>query len=560
MPHKSLYPPVSIPETDIFSFLFARSSKPFADTKEIFTDGEQPSRSYTYAQLRTAACDFGRGLKTHWHWQRGDVLAFYTPNDIDTPAVTCGVLWAGGIASPVNPLYTVDELTFQLTNAGAKALATHIDFLPKAREAAAKAGIPQERIILVGEQGDAQNRVKHWTAIRSSSMAVASTNDAIHQQTNVHPKTDLAFLVYSSGTTGLPKGVRLSHYNVVANLLQNDQMDGAHLKSFGGPGNSGDRMLGTLPFFHIYGLVNCVFMSIYAGWHLFVMARFDLEKACQIIQANKVTFAYVPPPIVLAFGKDPIVDQYDLSSLKMMHSGAAPLTNELLELFWNRLKLPVKQGYGLSETSPVTHVQMPDEWAKFMGSVGKLAPNMEAQIVDLEGNEVPLGEEGELWLKGPNVFGGYFNHPDKTKDAFSKDGWFKTGDIFKIDKYGNYYCVDRLKELIKYKGFQVPPAELEGLLLGHEDVADVCVIGVYDNSQATEIPRAYITLKKGVPESDAKALEIVDWMAGKVAPHKRLRGGVHFTDVVPKSPSGKILRRVMRDRVKQAERKAGPKL
>lgn len=331
----------------------------------------------------------------------------------------------------------------------------------------------------------------------------------------------------------------------------------------------------------IQGLVNCVFMSISTGWQLFIMSRFDLEKACQIIQDNKVTFAYVPPPIVLAFGKHPAVDKYDLTSLKMMHSGAAPLTNELLELFWNRLKLPVKQGYGLSETSPVTHVQMPDEWAKFMGSVGKLVPNMESKIVDLEGNEVALGEEGELWLKGPNVFGGYFNNPDRTKDAFSTDGWFKTGDIFKIDKHGNYYCVDRLKELIKYsksekcysmtvlahwlthlatEGFQVPPAELEGLLLGHQDVADVCVIGVYDNSQATELPRAYVTLKAGVEQSDDKAKEIAEWMASKVAPHKRLRGGVYFIDIVPKSPSGKILRRVMRDKVKQEERKAGPKL
>lgn len=180
------------------------------------------------------------------------------------------------------------------------------------------------------------------------------------------------------------------------------------------------------------------------------MSRFDLEKACQIIQEHRITYAYVPPPIVLAFGKHPAVDKYDLTSLKMLHSGAAPLTNELLEVVWSRLKLPVKQGYGLSETSPATHVQLPDEWAKHMGSVGKLVPNMEAKIVDLDGNEVPLGEEGELWMKGPNVFDGYFNNAEKTKEAFSPDGWFKTGDIFKIDKYGNYYCVDRLKELIKY--------------------------------------------------------------------------------------------------------------
>lgn len=196
--------------------------------------------------------------------------------------------------------------------------------------------------------------------------------------------------------------------------------------------------------------MNNAFMSLYAGLQLFVLSRFDLEKACQLIQDNQITFAYVPPPIVLAFAKHPVVDNYDLTSLRCMNSGAAPLTNELLDMVWSRLKLPIKQGYGLSETSPTTHCQLPDEWAKFMGSVGKLFPNMEAMIVDLEGNEVSLGEEGELWVKGPNVFDGYFNQPQKTKDAFSPDGWFKTGDIFKIDKHANYYCVDRLKELIKY--------------------------------------------------------------------------------------------------------------
>lgn len=191
-------------------------------------------------------------------------------------------------------------------------------------------------------------------------------------------------------------------------------------------------------------------MCAHTGWQVFLMSRFDLEKACQIIQDHKITFAYVPPPIVLAFGKHPAVDKYDLTSLKILHSGAAPLTNELLEVVWGRLKLPVKQGYGLSETSPATHVQLPDEWAKHMGSVGKLVPNMEAKIVDLDGKEVGPGEEGELWMKGPNVFDGYYKNAEKTKDAFSADGWFKTGDIFKIDKLGNYYCVDRLKELIKY--------------------------------------------------------------------------------------------------------------
>ncbi|KAK7714297.1 hypothetical protein SLS64_004397 [Diaporthe eres] len=554
MPHKSLYPDVSIPDVDIFTLLFSRPSRPFPDTKELLTDGELPSRSYTLAQLRNAATDFGKGLKALWQWKRGDVLAFYTPNDVDTPALTCGVLWAGGCASPANPLYTLDELTFQLTNSGARGLVTQLPFLPTARQAAARAGIPEDRIILLGREGDPEGRFRHWSSIKPTAYC------SRYAKTKVRPKKDLAFLVYSSGTTGLPKGVCLTHYNVISNLLQMEPLEGLYLKPYGGPGDRGDRLLGVIPFFHIYGLVNNVFMSIYSGWQLVVLSRFDLEKACRVIQDFKLTFAYIPPPVVLALSKEAVVDKYDLTSLKLLHCGAAPITSDLIEMVWKRLKVPVKQGYGLSEASPVSHVQPPDEWAKFMTSVGKLVPNMESKIVDTEGNEVALGEPGELWLKGPNVFGGYLNNLEKTKDAFSTDGWLKTGDVFQMDKYGNYYCVDRLKELIKYKGFQVAPAELEGLVVGHPDVADACVIGIYDPGQATELPRAYVTLKAGVTQDAAKAKEIADWMSAKTAPHKKLRGGVYFIDVVPKSPSGKILRRVLRDKIKQDERQAGPKL
>lgn len=246
MPHQSLYPSIPIPEVDIFTHLFARATKPFPDTKELLTDGERPNRSYTYAQLRVAATDFGRGLKAQWKWRHGDVLAFYTPNDIDTPALTCGVLWAGGVASPANPLYTVDELAFQLKDSGAKGLLTQLEFLPQAREAARRAGIPEDRILLLGVKGDPEGRIKHWTSVRHTSYVIR------YSQTKVQAKKDLAFLVYSSGTTGLPKGVRLTHFNVVSQLLQNEQVDGTHLRPSGGPGGRGDRLLGVLPFFHIY--------------------------------------------------------------------------------------------------------------------------------------------------------------------------------------------------------------------------------------------------------------------------------------------------------------------
>ncbi|KAL2154853.1 hypothetical protein VTH82DRAFT_3529 [Thermothelomyces myriococcoides] len=559
MPYPSTFPPLDIPEAvDLWTLLFGERHRDFAVSKEILTCGET-GRSYTWAELRSASIEFGKGLKTLWGWKKGDVMAFYTPNSIDTPILTLGALWAGGTVSPANPLYTVDELAFQLRDSGAKGLVTQTTNLATALAAAWKANLPTDRIILLGPNRDPSGRIRHFSSIRSSGSAAGRDDDATGRPP-IDPSTDLAFLVYSSGTTGLPKGVCLTHRNMVANILQASYVEGSQWRSRGGPDGRGDKQLGVLPFFHIYGLTCGVLMSVYEGWQLVVLERFDMERALRAIERYRLTFAYVPPPIILAFSKHPAVDGYDLSSLKVLHSGAAPLTRELTEAVWNRLRVPVKQGFGLSETSAVVCCQTVDEWAKFMGSVGKLMPNMEAKIVGEDGKEVADGEEGELWLKGPNVFPGYFKNPERTKEAFSPDGFFKTGDVFRRDKHGNFYCVDRLKELIKYNGYPVPPAELEGVLISHREVADACVIGVEDATKATEVPRAYVVLRDGVEPSEAKAKELVDWVATQVAPHKKLRGGIRFIDQVPKSPSGKVLRRIMRERAKEEQRRSGAKL
>lgn len=186
------------------------------------------------------------------------------------------------------------------------------------------------------------------------------------------------------------------------------------------------------------------------GLQVVVMPKFDLERTCQIIQAHQITYICIPPPIVLALAKNPIVDKYDLSSVKWLNSGAAPLGRELVQMVWQRLKIPVMQGYGLSETSPTLTKGVVADWAKYNGSCGKLMANILAKIVDLDGNELPQGEEGELWVKGPNVFPGYLNRPELKADTFSKDGYFRTGDIGYYDTKGNFYITDRLKELIKY--------------------------------------------------------------------------------------------------------------
>ena len=285
------------------------------------------------------------------------------------------------------------------------------------------------------------------------------------------------------------------------------------------------------------------------------MPKFEIERFCSIIQNQRITFAYVVPPVVLLLGKHPIVDKYDLSSLRMLNSGAAPLTQELVEAVYKRLKVPIKQGYGLSETSPTTHTQPWDQWNKTIGSVGTLLPNQTAKYMSPEEKELPIGETGELWIKGPNVFKGYHNNPEGTRNALTPDGYFKTGDVGHQDKDGNFYITDRVKELIKYKGFQVPPAELEGLLISHPMVNDVAVVGIYNKDQATEVPRAYIVPAPGVEGSPKSAQEIMSWLQAKVASHKRLRGGVRFVDEIPKSASGKILRRLLKIRAQEEEEK-----
>lgn len=301
-----------------------------------------------------------------------------------------------------------------------------------------------------------------------------------------------------------------------------------------------------------------VHQGLYRGYRTVVMPKFDIEQFCKNIQEEKITFALVVPPVVLLLSKHPIVDKYDLSSLRMMNSGAAPLTRELVDAVHKRTKLAVKQGYGLSETSPTTHTQPWELWYSTIGAVGTLLPNMTAKYMSPEEKELPQGEAGELWLKGPNIFKGYLNNPEGTKNALTEDGYFKTGDVGYQDKDGNFFITDRVKELIKYKGFQVPPAELEGLLVAHEKIDDVAVIGIFKEDQATEVPRAYVTPKKGVEAGPALEKEIVEWLAAKVANHKKLRGGVRFVDEIPKSVSGKILRRVLKAQAEEEEKK-GPK-
>jgi len=561
MPVKPNFPDVNLSVTDIFSLLFNRKDRPFPETQVIFQDADYLERQYTYAQIKQLSIDFGKGLKSDFGFRKSDVLALYVPNDIDVGPVVWGTLWAGGIVSPANPGYTISELVYQLKDSGAKLLVTHMSALENAKKACKEVGIPESNILLLGKDGDPSRKLKHWKSVRN--------NDGTYRMRTpkISPKTDLAFLVYSSGTTGRPKGVKLTHHNMTSNIEQIWAAE-PHLTHDGSgrvpgipdaPKGKGDKILACLPFFHIYGLNCLVHLPVYTGVHTLVLARFELEKWCRLVQEHQVTFSYIVPPIVLLLCKHPIVDNYDLSSLRMTNSGAAPLTRDLVEALYKRKGVRVKQGYGLSETSPTIFMQRWEDWMSAVGSTGQMVPNLQAKFCAVPGageesdgsKELPVGETGELYVKGPNVFTGYHNNPSATAECL-EDGWFRTGDVGFLDKDGNLTITDRVKELIKYKGFQVPPAELEGYLASHDKVDDVAVVGVESAELGTEVPRAYVVRKGGmsaVQPNDAE--EIIKWMNNKVANHKKLRGGIKFVDAVPKSVSGKILRRVLKEQAKK---------
>lgn len=290
------------------------------------------------------------------------------------------------------------------------------------------------------------------------------------------------------------------------------------------------------------------------------MAHFEIEAFCAMVQKHRAIFAHVVPPVLILLANEPVVARYDLSSLQMLSCGAAPLSWDLTQKVYRRIKVPIKQAYGLSETSPTSHSQEWTDWDVYPGSAGKLMANQQAKYVDPDGNVVRAGETGEICIKGPNVFLGYWKNPAATATSFDEDGFFKTGDIGHEDVKGNIFITDRAKELIKYKGFQVAPAELEGLLNTCPGVRDAAVIGVYMEELATEVPRAYLVVDRDVGNEQGRASldqTIVEWVKARVAQHKRLRGGVVFVKAIPKSPSGKILRRMLRD---QANREQKPSL
>lgn len=517
MIYRSPLPDVDIPDVSLPDFVMqgfsARAEKP------ALIDGPS-GRTLTYGELAGGIRKVAGGLAARG-FAKGDVVAIYSPNLPEYALAFFGTALAGGVNTTVNPLYTAHELKHQLKDAGARLLVTVPPFLDKAREAAE--GTSVEEIFVFGE---AQGAMPFRTLLKGNHPA---------PDVPIDPAEDLVALPYSSGTTGLSKGVMLTHRNLVANVMQAKALEQIR---------PDEKLIGILPFYHIYGMVVILSIGLHAGTTVVTMPRFDLEDFLELMQKHAITAGYLVPPIILALGKHPLVDSYDLSALRYITSGAAPLSEEVASACAERLDCVVKQGYGMTELSPVSHTNPPDREIK-PASVGVIAPNTECRIISVETGE-DLAEphvRGELLVRGPQVMKGYLGNEAATRDTIDADGWLHTGDVALVDEDEYFYIVDRVKELIKYKGYQVPPAELEAVLLAHPDITDCGVVPLPDE-EAGEIPKAFVVVRQnaGLTERD-----VMDYVAERVAPQKRVRA-VEFVEAIPKTASGKILRRELRER------------
>jgi len=513
--------PLDIPATPLAEFVLARAAT-YGQRAALIEAGT--GRTISYAELpslvdRAAASLARLGIA------KGDVCAIFAPNTPEYLIALLSVARLGAVMTTAGSLSTTSDLAKQLKDSAARVLFTSTALAATWRDSLA--GTSVEHIVTFDAPMD---------PIGGCSGHVFSAlvaKPGAPPRVDVDPD-DLVALPYSSGTTGLPKGVMLTHRNLVANILQTHAAD--HFRE------GEDVTVAFLPFFHIYGLTVIALLGLWSGATLVVLPKFELEAYLALVERYRATLLHVVPPVVVALAKHPAVAGHDFSSVRKLFSGAAPLGADVTEQCMRRLGCVLTQGYGLTETSPVTHV-MPENAARLkLGSIGVPVPNTECRIVDAEtAHDVTDGSAGEIWVRGPQVMRGYFNRPDETRGALDADGWFRTGDIGRADADGYFFIVDRLKELIKYKGLQVPPAELEAVLLSHPAVADAAVVP-FPDAEAGEIPRAFV-VRKGT----ATAEELMAFVAGQVASYKKVRR-LEFIDAIPKSPSGKILRRLLKDK------------
>lgn len=517
-------PDVAIPEIPITEYIF-KDFRRFGDRPALINalTGEK----HSFAQVRDAIWRTASGLTRHGI-RKNDIVMIVSENSIEYVIASHAILSIGGTMTMANPQSTPNDILRQAVDSEAKFIITSLKCVSKALEVTQTLKNQVEKVFLFGEG--------HEDCIPFS---VLLTDDGSMHSEHVYVDTrnHVAILPYSSGTTGLPKGVMLSHFIEVANAIQADN-------DYIGPVREGMTQLGVLPFYHIYAFMLNIIASLAWGQTTVVVPGFEPKLFLESIEKYRVNLCYLVPPIILFLNKHPMAAAADLSSLTRVASAAAPIGKEAIEEFCSRHKnCALGQGYGMTETGPVVSINPIDECSTKPSSCGKLVSMTEAKIVDIDdrSKELEVGQTGELCVRGPQMMLGYYKNPKATEDIIEKDGWLHTGDVGYIGSDNHIYVCDRLKELIKYKGLQVPPAELEAVLDAHPAVADACVVGI-PHPEAGEVPKAFVALKR---DASATKEELQQFVAERVSAYKKLRGGIEFIPEIPRSPAGKILRRLL---------------
>ncbi len=520
MPSKLIRPSLHYPNAAIQVFLQNTAEKL---PQKVGIIDPQGRRGLTFWDLNRES-DILAGTFLDWGIQKGDRISFFMPNGWEYFVGFYAAMKVGAIISPMNPTFREREVKTQVHDAESRILLLHSRLNPIV-EGILEELPTLEKMIFTRGPKRGKGIGFSWTGLFQKPFRSSFPFPAID------PQKDLAALPYSSGTAGLSKGVMITHFNLVANMIQ--CMSGVDAREE-------DVFISFLPFNHIYGLTYYLCGAIYRGAQQVIMARFDAEKCLRWIERYRVTVLFCVQPALLAFLNLTNIKRYDLSSLRYIWVGAAPLAPAVSRQIQDLFGVPVLRHYGLTEASPTTHITPPGRNKE--GSVGIAVSDCEDRIMDWETGKVetPVGEWGELALRGPNVFQGYWKHPEDTKLAL-RDGWLYTGDIARMDEEGYVYIIDRKKEMIKYHGYQIAPAELEAILMEHPAVKDCAVAGIPEENVG-EIPKAFIVLREGMK---ADAEEIKAFVAERVAPYKKIRE-VAFIREIPKNYSGKILRRILK--------------